>query len=256
MRGYSARALNLLLLTEADLVSPTEATLTGRRLEHAREVLRAQAGETLRVGLRDGKLGTAEVLEISQERLRLSLALSDAPPPRAGISLLLAIPRPKQLKRIIPAVASLGVDTLVLVNAARVEKSYFDSRVLNDEFLDGLIVQGLEQAKDTVSPRVLIRERFKPFVEDELAVTFPNARKLLPHPPASRTLAELAHSDTRSNVVLAIGPEGGWVPFEAELLEKHGFEPFTLGPRILRTEAAVPLLIGQAQLFREGALRT
>jgi RsmE family RNA methyltransferase len=148
-------------------------------------------------------------------------------------------------------VAQLGVDRVVLVNAARVEKSYFDSKVLDGAFVRELLLQGLEQARDTHLPEVLVRERFRPFVEDELDALFgPTAVRLLPHPPAKQPLRAVG-ADTAGRVVLAIGPDGGWVPFEADLLEAHGFRPFSLGPRILRVETAVPVLLGQVALLRE-----
>jgi RsmE family RNA methyltransferase len=172
------------------------------------------------------------------------------------VDLLLAIPRPKALKRVLPAVAQLGVDRVVLVNAARVEKSYFDSKVLAPDFVEELLLQGLEQARDTRLPEVLVRERFRPFVEDELDAVFgTGAIRLLPHPPAQQPLTQVG-ARTAPRVVLAIGPDGGWVPFEAELLEAHGFRPFSLGPRILRVETAVPVLLGQLELLRADTPRT
>ena len=234
--------MNLLLLHADEVDAAGVAQLTGRRLEHAREVLRVQAGQTLRVGVLGGRMGTAEVTSQDAQALVLQVNITASPPPRAGVSLVLAIPRPKALKRIIPAVASLGVDRVVLVNAARVEKSYFDSKVLATQFLDGLVELGLEQACDTLRPTLEIRERLKPFVEDELATWAPReAVRLVPHPHASTPLRPVPSSQ---QVVLAIGPDGGWVPFELELFTKHGFQPVSLGPRVLRVEVAVPAVLG------------
>jgi RsmE family RNA methyltransferase len=244
--------MNLLLLLDEDFLPDGTVRLTGRRAQHAREVLRAQAGERLRVGRLGGLCGEGEVLESGPEGLHLSVTLSAPPPPRAGVTLLLAIPRPKALKKVLPAVASLGVDRLVLLNAARVEKSYFDSKVLAPEALRDFLLQGLEQARDTVPPEVLVRERFRPFVEDELdALLHDTPTRLLPHPPAAEGLSALPSGAARgARAALAVGPEGGWVPFEVELLGRQGFRPFSLGPRILRVEVAVPLLLGQLALLR------
>ncbi|HEX8706325.1 MAG TPA: 16S rRNA (uracil(1498)-N(3))-methyltransferase [Myxococcaceae bacterium] len=243
--------MNLLLLFDEDFLPDGTARLTGRRAQHAREVLRAEPGETLRVGRLGGLTGTGEVLENTGSALHLRVSLTDPPPERAQVDLLLAIPRPKALKKVLPAVASLGVDRVVLVNAARVEKSYFDSKVLAPAFIQELLLQGLEQARDTRLPEVLVRERFRPFVEDELDALFgKEALRLLPHPPARQPLTGVG-IEKAPRVVLAIGPDGGWVPFEAQLLEAHGFHPFTLGPRILRVETAVPVLLGQMALLRE-----
>jgi RsmE family RNA methyltransferase len=236
--------VNLLLLAPDEIVGDATALLTGRRHEHARAVLRVQAGETLRVGVRGGKCGTGEVVSEGPEGLRLRLTLDRDPPPRAGVSLVLAIPRPKALKRVIPAIASLGVDRMVLVNAARVEKSYFDSKVLAPAALDGLIDLGLEQARDTRPPVVEIRDRFRPFVEDELDGWAGESVRLSPHPSAN---APLPRVEANRSVVLAIGPDGGWVPFEIDLLERCGFAPVSLGPRVLRVEVAVSYLIGRVR---------
>ena len=234
--------MNLLLLEPAEVRDDGTALLTGRRHDHARAVLRVQAGETLRVGVRGGSCGTGEVLSECAEGLLLRVTLDAPPPPRAGVSLVLAMPRPKALRRVIPAAASLGVDRVVLVNAARVEKSYFDSKVLDPAYLDGLVDLGLEQSRDTLPPRIEIRERFRPFVEDELDVWAGNSVRLVPHPAAR---AAVPRVDGTRRVTLAIGPDGGWVPFEVDLLARAGFAPVSLGARVLRVEVAVSYTLGR-----------
>jgi len=229
--------MNLLLLRPEELAPDGTARLTGRRLMHAREVLRASAGDVLRVGVLGGRRGIAEVQALSESELVLRAKVDDRPPPRPGVDLLLAMPRPKARRRVLPAAASLGVDRIVLVNAAHVEKSYFDSKVLAS--VEELSMLGLEQARDTILPQVLVRERFRPYVEDELDAMFEGHVRLLAHPAAQERAPQ---PDGR--VVIAIGPEGGWVPFEIDLLQAHGFTPFTLGPRTLRVEVAVPYALG------------
>jgi len=233
--------VNLLLLRDDDFVGPQTVRLAGRRARHAHEVLRASHGASLRVGRLGGLVGLGEVLRAEPELLELRVSLTDPPPPRARADLLLAIPRPKALKKVLPAAASLGVGRVVLVNAARVEKSYFDSKVLAPAFIEELLLLGLEQARDTVLPEVLVRDRFRPFVEDELPSLFAGARKLLPHPAAEAPMPALGAGEP---AVFAVGPEGGWVPFEVDLLRAAGFQPFTLGPRLLRVEVCVPYLLG------------
>lgn len=233
--------MNLLLLRPDELATDSTVTLRDRRLVHAREVLRVTPGDQLRVGVRGGRLGNGVVVERTAAALTLRVTLTDDPPARPGIDLLLAIPRPKALKRVIPAVASLGVDRVVLLNAARVEKSYFDAKVLTKETLDALIDLGLEQAKDTVPPVIEVRERFKPFIEDELETWAPpGALRLVPHPLAAEPARAMP---TEKRLVIAIGPDGGWVPYEIDLLARHGFEPISLGDRVLRGEVAVPAVI-------------
>jgi RsmE family RNA methyltransferase len=235
--------VNLLLLNDEDLLPDGTALLRGRRAAHAREVLRSSAGDSLRVGRLGGQVGTGRVLAQSGDELRLAVTLEGPPPPRPGLDLLLALPRPKALKRVLLQAAQLGVDRLVLLNAARVEKSYFDSKVLAPAFIERLLLEGLEQAQDTVLPQVLIRERFRPFVEDELVGLLPLGSRFVAHPAPERSAGCLDPA-AGTRTTLAVGPEGGWVPFELELLEARGFQRLSAGPRTLRVEAAIPYLLG------------
>jgi RsmE family RNA methyltransferase len=235
--------MNLLLLEPEELATDGVVRLSGRRAQHAREVLRVAVGQPLRVGVWRGAIGTGEVVSSDGDSLVLHVALTEPPPRRPGVDVLLALPRPKALKKVIPSLSALGVDRVVLLNAARVEKSYFDSKVLAPDSLGGLVRLGLEQARDTCPPEILIRERFRPFVEDELAAMFPGGQRLIAHPTAQRSVREVAGAGER-RLLVAIGPEGGWVPFELELLGAQGFEGFSLGARILRVETAVPYVLG------------
>ena len=244
--------MNLILLFPGDFESDGTVLLSGRRARHVHEVHRAAAGDRLVVGRLDGPVGTGTVLSAAPDEVRMEVVLHDTPPSAPGLDLLLAMPRPKVLRRVLQSAASLGARRIVLVAAQRVEKSYFDSPFLEPAEVERNLVLGLEQARDTALPEVLVRKRFRPFVEDEVEALWPAAAcsRLLAHPSAPAGLLGPGAPSVGPAAVLAIGPEGGWVPFETELLEAHGFRPFGLGPRILRVETAVPFAFGQVLLAR------
>ena len=251
--------MNLVLLDDGDLIVGGHARLRGPRARHIVEVHRAVIGDTLRVGLVGGLIGRGVVTALSSDEVVLSVQFSEVPPPASDVDLLLAMPRPKMLRRLLAAVASMGVKGVTLVNGARVEKSYFDSPLLAPAAIDDALRLGLSQARDTIPPHVIIERRFRPFIEDRTHLVWPApTRRLLAHPDADRDLSEVmsaigtdrSSSDPRSPIVLAVGPEGGWVPFEVELMEAHGFQPFTAGPRVLRVDTAVPFLLGQLAILR------
>ena len=174
--------MNLLLLAPDELSADGTARLTGDRLRHLREVLGVRAGSTLRAGVLGGDVGTAEILALNETEAVLRPVLDRPPPPRPGIDLVLALPRPKALRRILAASASMGIDRLVLLAAARVEKSYLASPVLQLDRIRKHLLDGLEQAQDTVLPEVHLEPRFRPFVEDRMdALLGPGERWLL-HP--------------------------------------------------------------------------
>ncbi len=234
--------MNLLLLHPTDLErGGTTACVRGRRLRHAFEVLKVAPGKELEVGLLGGRLGRGLVVEVDDEALRLELRLERDPPPPLPLTVILALPRPKVLRRVVAALASLGVAKLVLVNASRVEKSYWQSPFLATEVLEEAWCLGLEQAGDTRPPAIESRRLWRPFVEDELPQVAAGSRGLVAHPNATTPCPRAVPGP----ITLAVGPEGGFSPFEVALLEAVGFLPVACGLRILRVETVLPLLVGR-----------
>jgi 16S rRNA (uracil1498-N3)-methyltransferase len=151
---------------------------------------------------------------------------------------LLAVPRPKILRRLWAQLAALGVGQVMLTNAEKVERDYFDSHVMHAEGYRPLLIEGLQQARDTRLPIVSIHKRLTVLVEDELDLLFPAGRRLVAHPGSGRSVASALAGYTDGRVLVAIGPEGGWNNFELGLLHRHGFVEADLGPRTLATTTA------------------
>jgi RsmE family RNA methyltransferase len=239
--------LNLLLLDEVDLEPEDRARIRGRRARHVVEVLRAGAGDRIAVGLWRGPTGEAEVLAASPDEVLLALRLDADPPAPSPVSLLLALPRPKILRKVLQSAASMGVKRIALVGTYRVEKSYFGSPILEAGPMEQELRLGLEQGKDTRPPVVTLHRYFKPFVEDDLDAAFPpeRSRRLLAHPGSPGPIESVAPGG--GAVLVAIGPEGGFTPYEATTLASRGFAPFSLGPRPLRVDVAVPFVVAQAE---------
>lgn len=233
--------MNLILLEADDFTAPELVVLRGRRYDHIRHVHQAQPGDTLRVGLLDGLLGNGTVRHWGAETLEMEIELKDPPPPPLQLTLVLALPRPKMLKRILQTVSSLGVKNIYLINSYKVDKSFWASPVLQPRQLQEQLCLGLEQAVDTHLPLVYQRTRFKPFVEDELPALIQGSTAYLAHPRAEQECPR----EGKGAVTLAIGPEGGFIPYEVEKLSACGFIPVTLGERILRVETAVPVLLAR-----------
>jgi RsmE family RNA methyltransferase len=232
--------MNLLLL-KPEQVAQQVAIVSGRQLENLLAVQRAQVGDSVRIGLINGLMGQAIIKGLSAEQATLEINLDTPPPPVTPLSLILALPRPKMLRRTLQSVAAMGVKEIYLVNSSRVEKSFWQSPFLQPGAIEEQLMLGLEQARDTLMPNLHMRKRFKPFVEDELGEIIKGSQALVAH-PATEVPCPI---NCDSAVTLAIGPEGGFIPYEVELLSSIGFQAVHLGPRILRVEIAVPALISR-----------
>lgn len=235
--------MNLLLLDAADFVADNRVLLRDRRLTHLQQVHRAEAGEQLRVGRVGGNMGSGQLLRLDAHEAELQVSFDQPPPAKLPVTLLLALPRPKMLRRMLQTVAAMGVPRLVLLNSYRVEKSFWQTPFLEPAAIHEQLILGLEQARDTVLPEVIIEKRFKPFVEDRLPQLAADTLGLVGHP------GDFPHCPraVTQPVTLAIGPEGGWIPYEVDKLADAGLRPVQLGERILRVETAVSALL--ARLF-------
>ncbi len=233
--------MNLLLLHPCDFFGESLVRIEARRFQHIQDVHRAQVGDSLKVGIVGGLVGLGEIVRLEKNFVDISVELTDPPPPALPLTVLLALPRPKMLKRCLQHLTALGVKKIVLLNSYRVEKSFWQSPWLKEEKIHEQLLLGLEQAKDTVLPEVILEKRFKPFVEDRLPEMVEGKRALVAHPIGGKGCPRSLDEPS----VLAIGPEGGFIPYEVAKLEEAGFEAINLGPRILRVETAVTALVSK-----------
>lgn len=250
--------MNLILIHPHEPDRAGRVRLSGDRAEHIRNVLRAGSGKVLRIGLLNGPPGHGTVEEICGREVVLSCEFDERIPSCPAIDLLLAMPRPKVMKRLWAQLAALGVGRIILVNAEKVERFYFDSHVLEPDFYTDRLIEGLQQAGDTLLPEVRIVKELKPFLEDELDVISPaSGNRFLADPSGTQNIFRCLEKNNISaprNAVprrscLAVGPEGGWTPYELEMFTAHGFEIFNAGPRILRTDTACIALLSMLRLL-------
>ncbi len=234
--------MNVVLLDPAEVGSDGRACVGGRRAEHVRKVLGKAPGDTLAVGVRGGKLGTATVVSSTKQALELEACVFERDPaPKRPITLVLALPRPPVFRRLLQHVTAFGIERLVLLHTRRVEKSYWMSPSLEPDAIEAQLQLGLEQAVDTVAPQVERARGFKAFVEERLPELAAGARVLVAHPG----VLPPCPTDVAGPVVLLVGPEGGFIPYELERLCDAGAQGVSLGPRILRVETATLALLGR-----------
>ena len=131
--------MNIILLAPEDWLDENTVCLDGHRHAHIRGVLKAGVGDALRVGLLGGLRGYGTVIKLSDEHTHLRVELVDPPLPRHPCGLILALPRPKMLRRVFRTAAEMGVAHLYLINSVRVEKSYWQSPLLQPDRVDAAL---------------------------------------------------------------------------------------------------------------------
>ena len=235
--------MNIILLAPDDWLDDDTVCLDDRRHEHIRRVLKAEIGDALRVGLLNGLRGSGTVVKLSDEHTHLQVELVESPLPRHPCDLILALPRPKMLRRVFRTAAEMGVAHLYLINSARVEKSYWQSPLLQPDRIKAALTAGLERAGDTVLPQVHLHPRFKPFIEDQLPGLIGSQGCWIAHPGASEALANQSEEG-----LILLGPEGGFVPYEVELAQSMGAQAVRLSDRILSVDTAVTAALSQSAL--------
>lgn len=242
--------MNLLLLREDD-VREGYARVTGRQADHIRRVLKKSAGETLKAGVcRQGRMN-ATLIGFEDDALLVELGpIEVEPPPRAH--LIIALPRPLAVSRLLHTAASFGVSHIDLIAAWRVERSYFGSPRLSRERLTEDLWLGAEQGGHSWVPTLELHPRFRPFVEEHL----PNSpwlggsgRRFVFEPGVGRHLSK-TNVPQGELVTFAFGPEGGWIPPELRSWDLAGFTALELHPHVLTTEIAIAASLAQLELVQ------
>jgi 16S rRNA (uracil1498-N3)-methyltransferase len=244
--------VNLILLDERDGERPSEVTLTDARAAHLVNVLTITPGQTIRIGLLDGPFGRGTVESVSEGRVTLRCEFDAHAPCRPRVDVLLALPRPKVMRRLWAQLSALGVGQIILTNAERVERHYFDTHLITEASYRPLLIEGLQQARDTRLPIVSIHRQFKILVEDRLDSLFTEGTRVVADPSGTTALGAAIGDRSPERALIAIGPEGGWNGFELALLQKHGFHLVGLGPRTLRVDTACVSLLSIAHAAMSG----
>ena len=244
--------MNRILFEKHEIVDGV-ATFGGERAAHVLGVLHGEVGQVLKTGEVNGRIGTSEIVEIvgdassAEAQIRVKVC-HDQESLRPWIDLVLAPPRPRVMKRLLPQLAAMGVGRIVLVGAKKVEKDFWGATLLKEENYRPLLIDGLMQSGTSILPEIVCRRAFRRFVADELDAIFPTTRRIVAHPYSHPSHSSCPSCSSRAPdrlLLLAVGPEGGWTDDEVELLESKGFARYSLGPRILRTDTAVIALLAR-----------
>ncbi|MCB0415622.1 MAG: 16S rRNA (uracil(1498)-N(3))-methyltransferase [Bdellovibrionales bacterium] len=228
--------MNLILIDQNQIIKPNLALLNNYQSEHLQSVLNAEIGDTFNIGVVGGLIGKGCYTKLSSKGALLHFEVDTPPPQKLPLSIYIALPRPKHISRIVESLTSLGVSSIHFFHSYKVNKSFWSSDLINPKRILSSCRSGLEQSKDTILPTISFHRYFKPFVEDELPLLSFEGTKIIAHPYAEQYNTH--QKKERSYTHLVLGPEGGFIDFELDLIQKQGFQIYRFNDRVLKLETA------------------
>lgn len=233
--------MNCIILFQHELVSETEAVVSGERAKYLHEWHDLKEGLIIRGGIWGGGFGKVEVKRCEKERIEIALSINEPPISKDPIGCIVAVPRPQTVKKVIQSAVSFGMQVVHFVKTANVVPSYLSSHALRPEGIQIETLKAMEQVCDSTPLEVVIHSKWHIFAREVLPILCGSfERRCVAHTRG----ADAAFSRTKSaSTLVAIGPESGWTEGEIQVFQSHGFECVSLGRRMLRVEHALTKLI-------------
>lgn len=238
----------------SDAVAPPVVRITGPLLRHLRDSLRLRPGEALLLTDDHRRRHKTEITQVTPHSLECRILETAELPPRSSPSLVLmqAVLKGDKMDWVVQKSTELGVDCIVPVQTTNtVVKIQQDRTEHQRARWERIALEAAQQSERWTVPAMTA-----PTDLSQAAAAHPSSHKLmLVERSAESSLTSVPLPDGPDHtIVLLVGPEGGWDGNELLLMREQGYQPLTLGSRILRAETAAiaALSIVQSRLGELG----
>lgn len=237
---------------EEEQVNGENAYISGSDVNHIVNVLRMKIGEELLISVKGDWDYLCKIEEIENDRVNLkvleSMEQRELP---IKLTLLQSIPKSDKLEMIIQKAIELGVSEIIPVKTNRVVVKIDEKKTqAKVNRWNAIAENAAKQSKRSIIPKVLKPQT----IDNALEIVKDYGVKLLPYENADgikKTKDILNSLDSKNNIAVFIGPEGGFEEAEVKKSTDSGFEVITLGKRILRTETAGLALLSNIMIRLE-----
>ena len=217
-----------------------------RRIEHIKNILKLKEGDDCKVGVLNKGCFHGRISSIAESQVVVdfNVAEMEQPPVKMPLTLFAAMQRPNTLKKVIHCAVTMGVERICFFGSYKVEKSYWQSSVLQEKNLKFELDLAMEQCKDPIEPEITFCRYFKNFTEDILLPFAAEKPVFIAHPAGdANNISEILAKSPAAGCGLVVGPEGGFTDYEVSRLQESGIHLLSLGERVLRTEFALAALL-------------
>jgi 16S rRNA (uracil1498-N3)-methyltransferase len=246
--------------------NPQELALRGSEAHHAHNVLRMQTGDKLVIFNGKGRELTAEISSVAEQEIRLrKLHESETPPLGCRIVLGQAIPKGKNMELIVQKAVEIGAaEVAPIISDRTIVQLDSENASQKQAKWQQIAIEAAKQCGQNWLPRVHPPKKLADFfavVEVGVSPAESDGKQPARLPlqkhfgqfdlrligslqPDAQQLKKILetysseHGDRPRSVLMLVGPEGDFTPAELGLARRHGCQPITLGPIILRVETA------------------
>jgi len=217
----------------ADELTGNRAALTGDHANHLVRVLRASVGQEFDIATANS-VRRGRIVSIAQGRVEFDLGEEIPAAAAPNLTLILAVIKFDRMEWAIEKCTELGISRIIPAIARRTEIHLASAATKRVDRWRKIAMQAAEQSRRAAPPEI-----YDPMKLVE-ALKLPGTTRIALSESEDRTQLRdaIASYSGEGEILLAIGPEGGWTADELQLFKTSGWISTSLGSTILRAETA------------------
>ena len=218
-------------------VAPSKANIQGQDAKHISKVLRLNKGDHIEITNGEGKDFKAIITLISPGNIELDIideydSLTESP---IDITLCSGMLKDKKMDMVIKHLTQLGIQKWIPFFCERSIPTPDTKRIKKRlKRWEVIARESLKQCRRSRLPQISMPMSFEKLLKDSANYDL----KIAFWEKATQRLDTLKKDHSNLNIIILLGPEGGFSKTEMIMAKEKGFLSYSLGPRILRAETA------------------